>query len=286
MCAQIVLVTALKSARVVPSIDRNKMGSFSLVLTVVLLVCQSVTGLYVGCSKIRSQWTRSVSSNNIAHSQSSRSALSGVAGIFDDEEDDNFRRIVTNYLMSKFKDCAGEDCRMFCDRKEVEELLNGLLPPVTKKELEDEVKTLMGMLGATKDDDLVDADQFLQAVVDNSYWKRAGPLVVKELIFLDALYDFYHAKRSPSTLNDEDYSDLKEMLTWEGSSTATMTGKEALFVSAVVASKKGKSVIPDDKYDSLKNELKAAGSWVVTDKTDTLSKLGMNTVLGYLFKSY
>ena len=216
-----------------------------------------------------------------------RSSNSGADGIFADEDDDSFQRIVNSYLLSKFKDCQGEECRMFIDRKECEELLKGLLPPVKKAELEVEVTALMKALGATKEDDLVDADGFLAAVVNNSYWKRAGALVVKELIFLDALYDFYHAKRSPSTLNDEDYSSLKEMLTWEGSSVATMTGKEALFVSAVVASKKGqKAVMGDDKYDVLKNELKAAGSWVVTDKTDALSKLGMDTLLGYLFASY
>ena len=119
-----------------------------------------------------------------------------------------------------------------------------------------------------------------------SYWLKAGPLVVKELMYLDALFDYYYTKKEPKTLNDEDYSELKEMLTWEGSNTATMTGREALFVTAVVASQRGKSIIPDDEYNTLKAELKAKNSWVVTDKTDQMSKLGMNTMLGYLYKSH
>jgi hypothetical protein len=262
-----------------------------LLLTAVLAMAVQVVGGFA--------WQRSGSRRLVAAPTSSATARftkimpvspvrsSNDEGIFADEDDDSFKRIVNAYLMSKFKDCQGEECRMFIDRKECEELLTGLLPPVKKAELDREVTSLMKALGATKADDLVDAEEFLDAVVNNSYWKRAGALVVKELIFLDALYDFYHAKRNPSTLNDEEYSSLKEMLTWEGSSVATMTGKEALFVRAVVASKKGqKALIADDKYDALKNELKAAGSWVVTDKTDTLSKLGMDTLLGYLFASY
>ena len=50
-------------------------------------------------------------------------------------------------------------------------------------------------------------------MTENSYWKRAGPLVVKELIFLDCIHSYYYDKQS--FLEDEDYNELKEMLTWE-----------------------------------------------------------------------
>jgi hypothetical protein len=101
---------------------------------------------------------------------------------------------------------------MFIDTKEAEELLKVVLPPVTKEELAIEVKRIMKSVGA-EEDGLIDADKFLGAVLDNPYWAKAGPLVVKELIFLDCLFDYYHLKRNPSTLNDEDYSELKDMLT-------------------------------------------------------------------------
>jgi hypothetical protein len=72
---------------------------------------------------------------------------------------------------------------------------------------------------------------------------------------------------------------------WEGSAVATMSGKEALFVAAVAASKRGKSIIDDKKYDALKSELKASGSWVVTEKMDSYSQTGViDTFLGYLYR--
>ena len=88
-------------------------------------------------------------------------------GIFEDDDDGSFKRIVDNFLMSKFKDCQGDDCRMFLDRKEVADLLTGLLPPVTSSELEKEVAVMMQLLGAEKADDLVDADKFLEVLPGN-----------------------------------------------------------------------------------------------------------------------
>jgi len=40
----------------------------------------------------------------------------------------------------------------------------------------------------------------------------------------------------------------------------------------------------NEEYEKLKNELKAAGSWVVNRVQDPLEKLGMDTFLGYLHR--
>lgn len=74
-------------------------------------------------------------------------------------------------------------------------------------------------------------------------------------------------------------------LTWEGSSVATMNAREAEFVSAVAASKRGEPFMADDEYKALKAELKKEGSWVVNRGEDALEHLGLNTFMGYLHRS-
>ncbi len=84
---------------------------------------------------------------------------------------------------------------------------------------------------------------------------------------------------------NSDYNELKGMLTWEGSSVASMSAKEALFVTAVAASRRGDPLLSDDKYIALKHELQAAGSWVTARQQDSLERLGLQTFLGYLHGS-
>jgi hypothetical protein len=203
-----------------------------------------------------------------------------VFDIAEDEDVETFRRIAKNYLTAKFRDCRGENCRDVCDRKEVEALLKTILPPVTPSEFEAEIGILSKKLGKG---DLVDVSKFLDAALDNSYWAEAGPLVVKELIFLDCIHEYYDEKRA--MLDDEDYNDLKEMLTWEGSAVAAMNGKEAKFVASVAAFRRGQSMLNDKDYESLKSQLQAEGSWVVKRAQDPLEKMGLKTFLGYLHRS-
>eukprot|EP00596_Hydrurales_sp_CCMP1899_P002546 CAMPEP_0119033426 /NCGR_PEP_ID=MMETSP1177-20130426/466_1 /TAXON_ID=2985 /ORGANISM="Ochromonas sp, Strain CCMP1899" /LENGTH=269 /DNA_ID=CAMNT_0006990155 /DNA_START=167 /DNA_END=976 /DNA_ORIENTATION=+ len=202
----------------------------------------------------------------------------------DNDDAAEFKKIVDNYLLAKFNDCHGDDCRMFCDKSEVEMLLKSVLPPVSKAELDGEVTKVLKTIGAG-DDDLIEADSFLSAVVGNSFWTTAGPLVVKELIFLDCIYEFYF-KEKRSILDNDDYDGLKEMLMWEGSSVVAMNAKEAQFVVSVATNKKGLGTLNDADYDNLKNELLAAQSWVVTTKFDPLEKMGIDTFLGYLHRSW
>lgn len=202
----------------------------------------------------------------------------------DNDDAEEFKRIVDSYLLAKFNDCHGDDCRMFCDKSEVEILLKSVLPPVSKAELDMEVGKVLKIIGAA-DDDLIEADSFLSAVVGNSFWTKAGPLVVKELIFLDCIYEYYF-KEKRAILDNDDYNSLKDMLMWEGSSVVAMTAKEAQFVVSVATNKKGLGTLNDADYDTLKSELLAAQSWVVTTKFDPLEKMGIDTFLGYLHRSW
>lgn len=202
----------------------------------------------------------------------------------DNDDSEAFQRIVGNYLKAKFSDCHGDDCRMFCDRNEVTALLKTVLPPVSSAELDVEVQKALKSIGAG-DDDLIEADSFLNAVVANTFWSKAGPLVVKEMIFLDCLYEYYFREKR-SILANDDYNDLKEMLTWEGSAVVSMNAKEAQFVISVATSKRGQGTLIDSDYDKLKSELLAAQSWVVTTKQDPLEKMGIETFLGYLHRSF
>ena len=159
-----------------------------------------------------------------------------------------------------------------------------VLPPVSSAELDVEVQKALKSIGAG-DDDLIEADSFLNAVVANTFWSIAGPLVVKEMIFLDCLYEYYFREKR-SILANDDYNDLKEMLTWEGSAVVSMNAKEAQFVISVATSKRGQGTLIDSDYDKLKSELLAAQSWVVTTKQDPLEKMGIATFLGYLHRSF
>jgi hypothetical protein len=103
------------------------------------------------------------------------------------------------------------------------------------------------------------------------------------LIYFDTLYNFYHTKQS--LLDNDDYEELKENLTWEGSSVATMNKQEALFVTAVAASRRGDSILGEAEYKELKSELKKQGSWVTNRERDALERLNLDTFLGYLHRS-
>ena len=234
--------------------------------------------------KVLSQVQQQLNRASLIELQAEKNIFEMYAENVDNDDSEAFQRIVGNYLKAKFSDCHGDDCRMFCDRNEVTALLKTVLPPVSNSELDIEVEKALKSIGAG-DDDLIEADSFLNAVVANTFWSTAGPLVVKEMIFLDCLYEYYF-KEKRSILANDDYNDLKEMLTWEGSAVVSMNAKEAQFVISVATSKRGQGTLIDSDYDKLKSELLAAQSWVVTTKQDPLEKMGIETFLGYLHRSF
>ena len=211
-----------------------------------------------------------------------RHSLSGIlhrlaigASVF--AEDEEFRGIAERYLRSKYKGCVAGECRFVCDRDEIRAVLRSVLPPVSPEELEREVGATMARFGSAE---VVEEQAFLSAFIENAYWGRAGPLVIKELIYLDCLQSFYSS--GEKLLEDEDYKELKDMLAWEGSVAVTLSSKEARFLSGVSAYRRGDPVMTDDEYERLKNELQAEKSWIVSRVQDPLEKLGLDTFLGYL----
>ncbi|KAL3910449.1 MAG: hypothetical protein SGARI_002119, partial [Bacillariaceae sp.] len=196
--------------------------------------------------------------------------------LFDGEEDEMVP-IAENFVHAKYQQYAHEQGKDACNKDDIAVLLKSLLPPVTPQELQVEVdKTLKTIMKDPQNsDDKINEDCFVKAIVQNSYWQDAGGLVVKELMLFDSLYAYYQT--GESILNNDDYEVLKENLTWEGSSVATMNRQECMFVNAVAASKRGDPILSDGDYKELKTDLKTQGSWVVSRGQDALEKLGLDT---------
>lgn len=84
-----------------------------------------------------------------------------------DEESSNFvKRIKSNYLINKFKDCRNEEnCRSSCSLPEVELLLRSVLPPVSNLELKDEINALLSTISPQSiKSNSIDVNEFLNAV--------------------------------------------------------------------------------------------------------------------------
>lgn len=189
----------------------------------------------------------------------------------DDEDAESFRKLSTNYLKAKYELLSSDSF----NNKAIA-MVRSILPPVTPEELQYEIKVLLSQN--------LDEATFLDQLANNKYWAKAGPVVVQELIYLDVLYNYYYNKKS--LLNDEDYEELKNQLQWSGSDVSSMTGKEALFVTAVAAHRRGEALLNDQEYESLKQQLVNENSWVVKRGADALEKLGIDTFLGYLHRTF
>lgn len=202
-----------------------------------------------------------------------------------DSWDTSTLALTASYLQAKYKACDrdGEQCRAKCDRDEIVALLREILPPVSPEELAAEVEVVMASFPSTQG--MIDIGEFVGTVKRNKYWSDAGELVVKELIYLDCLQASYAMDTQP-LLSDDEYDELKDSLCWDGSALPTMTGQEAKFLTALVASRKGYTILPDAEYSALKAELQAENSWVASRAPDTLERLGLNTLLGYVHRTF
>lgn len=84
-----------------------------------------------------------------------------------DEESSSFvKRIKSNYLINKFKDCRNEEnCRSSCSLSEVELLLRSVLPPVSNSELKEEINFLLSKIPQQSIKvNAIDVNEFLNAV--------------------------------------------------------------------------------------------------------------------------
>ena len=75
------------------------------------------------------------------------------------------------------------------NRKDVLEVLHSILPPVTKDELKKEEESIMKSLLSHEKNiaDAIDEDDFVKSMIRNSYWREAGDVVVKELMYFDSV---------------------------------------------------------------------------------------------------
>lgn len=201
------------------------------------------------------------------------------------EDDEEIIPVAEAYIHAKYKQVAASHGHSVANKDDVREVLHSILPPVTPDELKKEEESILKSLLSHKQNspDAINEDDFVTSILNNSYWREAGDVVVKELMYFDSLHCYY--KTGKPLLNNDDYDELHENLTWEGSSIATMSAKEAEFVSVVAASKRGEPLMDDAEYTALKTELKKEKSWVVNRKEDALEKLGLNSFMGYLHRS-
>jgi hypothetical protein len=207
------------------------------------------------------------------------SKLASSAVFVDEDEEEEIVPIAENYLRAKYRVVRKSHGHKICDKEDAKEILRSVLPPVTPEELDDEVRKTLSLFPG----DTITEDDFVSALMRNTYWISAGSLVVKELIYFDALYAYY--KTGKSLLNNEDYQTLKENLSWEGSCVAAMKANEALFITAVASSKRGWPIMGDEEYTKLKSELNKESSWVTARGQDALEKLGLDSFLGYLHRA-
>ena len=78
-----------------------------------------------------------------------------------------------------------------------------------------------------------------------------------ELMYVDALWNYYNGGKF--TLNDEDYDRLREELNWQGSGFPTLRRYEIEFVQAAISYSRGDPIVDDEKYEELKQRVKAEG---------------------------
>jgi hypothetical protein len=201
------------------------------------------------------------------------------------EEDEDMIPVAENYIRAKYKQISASNGHDVADSNDLRSVLHQILPPVTPEELAREEQELLKLMLCKKEVcvDELEEDDFVNAIIKNSYWRAAGDIVVKELMYFDSLHAYYTTGKA--ILNDNDYDELHDNLTWEGSSVATMSRNEVKFVSAVAASKRGEPVMDDAEYTALKSSLKSEGSWVVNRQRDALEKNGLKTFIGYLHRA-
>eukprot|EP00210_Caulerpa_lentillifera_P006270 g5989.t1 len=78
--------------------------------------------------------------------------------------------------------------------------------------------------------------------------------------FLEAMQAWYFEGKS--IMSDEEFENLKDELTWQGSEVAMLSSTEQKFLEASMGYASGKPLMSDSEYDALKQQLKQQGSFV------------------------
>jgi len=89
----------------------------------------------------------------------------------------------------------------------------------------------------------------------------------KERIFLDSIQNYYF--KGSNNLDDAQFDQLREDLSWEGSALVNLNRNETRFMNAIVAYSKGSPIISNTEFDELKLSLKEAGSMIAVSTQPT-----------------
>jgi hypothetical protein len=106
-------------------------------------------------------------------------------------EDDDMIPVAEAYVHAKYKQVAASHGHKVANKDDIKEVLHSILPPVTPAELaKEEEAILKSLLSHEKNTaDAIDEDDFVKSIVQNSYWRDAGDIVVKELMYFDSVSD-------------------------------------------------------------------------------------------------
>jgi hypothetical protein len=113
------------------------------------------------------------------------------ATLFEDEEE--MIPIAEHYIRAKYKAVVASRDHSKCDKDDAREILQDVLPPVTKEELDQEVDNIISSISSNNaqaqgSGDGIDEDDLTKAIVQNSYWQSAGDLVVSSVFFAAILF--------------------------------------------------------------------------------------------------
>lgn len=112
-----------------------------------------------------------------------------------------------------------------------------------------------------QEEELRDSRMGLYCSINEKSAKRTlGEL---EADFLEALQSFYYEGKP--TMSNEEFDNLKEELTWEGSKVIMLSADEQRFMEASLAYQAGKQILSDEEYDNLKIKLKRSSSVVAIE---------------------
>jgi len=99
-----------------------------------------------------------------------------------------------NKHTKKDEDITLDDYVIYHDRQSVINLLQQILPPVPRRDIMSEVEQTMTIFGHRSY--LEEREFSSKVIMDNSVWKKVGETVVKELIYLDNIYQEHFDGRS------------------------------------------------------------------------------------------
>lgn len=120
--------------------------------------------------------------------------------LFKDDED--MIPVAEAYIHAKYKQVAASHDHAVCNKDDVREVLHSILPPVTPEELAKEEEAILKSLLSHKQnsENAIDEDDFTDAIIRNSYWREAGDIVVKELMYFDSV-SYYSTRLLLSMVN-------------------------------------------------------------------------------------